>query len=49
MTFRTSINSNGNPQKFLKRGFKSMFPNYDEQKKTPPADTEQTGKPKTSS
>lgn len=33
MTFRTSINSKGDPKKMLKRGFKSMFANYDE--KTP--------------
>lgn len=41
MTFRTSIHSKANSKDFLKRGFKSMFSNYDESKKAaPPIDTE---------
>lgn len=34
MTFRSSISSKGNPRDFLKRGFKSMFPNYDKKEET---------------
>jgi len=50
MTFRTSINSNGKPKDFLKRGLKSMFPNYeDEQKNTPPVDTGNSSRSKESS
>jgi len=37
MTFRTSINSKSTPREFLKRGFKSMFSNYDEEKKAAPS------------
>lgn len=41
MTFRRGINSKGKSKDFLKRGFKSMFPNYEEtQKAVPPVDTE---------
>ncbi|BDQ37348.1 hypothetical protein SYK_17080 [Pseudodesulfovibrio nedwellii] len=49
MTFRTSINSNGNPKDFLKRGLKSMFPNYEEEKKNPPVETDETKRIKESS
>ena len=49
MTFRTSINSNSNPKNFLKRGLKSMFPNYEEDKKNLPVDTDETKKNKESS
>lgn len=49
MTFRTSINSNSNPKNFLKRGLKSMFPNYEEEKKNPPVDTDETKRIKESS
>ncbi len=44
MTFRTTINSKGNPRDLIKRGLKSMFPNYETQtetdRSTPPVDTE---------
>ena len=41
MTFRRGINSKGKSRDFLKRGFKSMFPNYEEtEKAAPPVDTE---------
>jgi len=30
MTFRTTISSKGKPSEFLKKGFKSMFANYDD-------------------
>ncbi|NDV18568.1 hypothetical protein GO013_03930 [Pseudodesulfovibrio sp. JC047] len=49
MTFRTSINSNGKPKDFLKRGFKSMFSNYADPKKTPPIDTGSSKKDKQAS
>ena len=40
MTFRTSINSKGNPRDLLKRGFKSMFANYGEESTyMPPVDS----------
>lgn len=45
MTFRTSISSKGNPRDLLKRGFKSMFSgSWQDEKATPPVDTEQTRK-----
>jgi len=41
MTFRTTISSKKNPRDFLKKGFKSMFPNYElEQKAAPPIDSD---------
>lgn len=41
MTFRSSINSKGKPRDFLKRGFKSMFSNYDGDKQSAtPVDSE---------
>jgi len=41
MTFRTSIHSKAKTKDFLKRGFKSMFSNYGEEKQAaPPVDTE---------
>ncbi|MBG0789207.1 MAG: hypothetical protein H0S80_01780 [Desulfovibrionaceae bacterium] len=41
MTFRTTINSNHRPKDFLRRGLKSMFPNYvPDPQATPPVDTE---------
>ncbi|WP_419785952.1 hypothetical protein [Pseudodesulfovibrio sp.] len=41
MTFRTTINSKGDPKKLIRRGLKSMFPNYDRpEPATPPVDTE---------
>ncbi|QJB56944.1 hypothetical protein [Pseudodesulfovibrio sp. zrk46] len=44
MTFRRGINSKHKPKDFLKRGLKSMFPNYEddtrEETRTPPVDTE---------
>lgn len=49
MTFRSTINSKNTQREFLKRGFKSMFSNYEEKNKTtPPVDTE-NGKEKQSS
>jgi hypothetical protein len=45
MTFRTSINSKGNPRDLLKRGFKSMFPSYEEEEMAvPPTNVEQKRK-----
>ncbi|MBI9079487.1 MAG: hypothetical protein JEY79_07080 [Pseudodesulfovibrio sp.] len=44
MTFRTSINSKENPRDLLKRGFKSMFPSYEEEVAVPPANVEQKRK-----
>jgi hypothetical protein len=47
MTRFRGINSKHDPKKFLKRGFKSMFSNYDAEKTaTPPVDTQPAGKPK---
>ena len=41
MTFRTTINSNHKPKEFLRRGLKSMFPNYAPgEQSAPPVDTE---------
>lgn len=42
MTFKTTINSNHRPKDFLRRGIKSMFPNYAPQaaQAEPPVDTE---------
>ena len=41
MTFRTSITSKGDPGKILRRGFKSMFANYDPPApEAPPVDTQ---------
>lgn len=42
MTFRTTINSNHRPKDFLRRGIKSMFPNYapEAPQAAPPVDTE---------
>ncbi|WP_207263894.1 hypothetical protein [Desulfovibrio sp. Huiquan2017] len=40
------INSKHDPKEFLKRGFKSMFSNYDAEKTTPPpVNTKPAGKP----
>lgn len=51
MTFRTTINSKRDPRRFLKRGLKSMFPDYGEQQheatdSTPPLDTERDDRKK---
>lgn len=41
MTAPRGINSKHDPRKFLKRGFKSMFSNYEADKTAPPpVDTE---------
>jgi len=41
MTYRRGINSKHKPKDFLKRGFRSMFPNYDQtEKAAPPVDTD---------
>jgi len=41
MTFRTSISSKGDPRKILRRGFKSMFADYEAAASaTPPVDTQ---------
>ena len=41
MTFKRGINSKHTSNDFLKRGFKSMFPEYDKtEQAAPPVDTE---------
>lgn len=50
MTFKRGINSKHKSKDFLKRGFKSMFPNYESESKetkTPPVDTEERNKQET--
>jgi len=50
MTHRRGINSKHTSRDFLKRGLKSMFPNYEkEEKETPLVNMEKTGEKQPSS